>query len=45
MSRNAEISLGNLIWLDLDPVIIPVWFYKDPTQTLEKFPQVSHYVW
>ena len=34
-----------LIWLHLDPLIIPVWFYKDSTQILEKFSQVSHYVW
>ena len=33
-----------LIWLHLDPLIIPVWFYKDAIQFLEKFPQVSHHV-
>ena len=40
MLRNADL-LRLLIWLHLDPLIVPVWFYKDPTQILEKFPQVS----
>ena len=46
VSRSWWDSFRMLIWgLHSGPLTIPVWFYKDPTQILDKFPKVSYHVW
>ena len=45
VSRSWWDPFRMLIWLHLGPLTIPVWFYKDPTQILDKFPKVSYHVW
>ena len=45
VSRSWWDPFRMLIWLHLGLSTIPGWFYKDPTQILEKFPSVSYHVW